>query len=44
MKNKTLEEYSVYSPFDIKKHQETFINYLEVLILEDGTVDYAVPI
>lgn len=43
MNNKTLEEYSVYSPFDIKKHQETFINYLEVLILEDGTVEYAVP-
>lgn len=43
MNNKTLEEYSVYSPFDIKRHQETFINYLEVLILEDGTVVYAVP-
>lgn len=43
MNNKTLEEYSVYSPFDIKKHKETYINYLEVLILEDGTVEYAVP-
>lgn len=43
MSNKTLEEYSVHSPFDIKNHQETFINYLEVLILEDGTVVYAVP-
>ncbi|WP_019124665.1 hypothetical protein [Peptoniphilus grossensis] len=43
MNNKTLEEYSVYSPFDIKKHKETYINYLEVLILEEGTVEYAVP-
>ena len=43
MNNKTLEEYSVYSPFDIKKHKETYINYLEVLILEDGTIEYAVP-
>ena len=43
MNNKTLEEYSVYSSFDIKKHKETYINYLEVLILEDGTVEYAVP-
>lgn len=43
MNNKTPEEYSVYSPFDIKKHKETYINYLEVLILEDGTIEYAVP-
>ena len=43
MNIKTLEEYSVYSPFDIKKHKETYINYLEVLILEDGTIEYAVP-
>ena len=43
MINETLEFYSVHSPFDIKKHKETFINYLEVLILEDGTVEYAVP-
>lgn len=43
MSNKTLEEYSVYSLFDIQKHKETYINHLEVLILEDGTVEYAVP-
>ena len=43
MNSKTLEEYSVYSKFDIQKHKETYINYLEVLILEDGTVEYAVP-
>lgn len=41
--NKNQEEYSVYSKFDIQKHKETYINYLEVLILEDGTVEYAVP-
>lgn len=31
------------SPFDIKIHKENFINYLEVCILEDGTIQYAVP-
>lgn len=30
-------------PFNIKTHKKTFINYLEVIILEDGTVIYAVP-
>lgn len=29
--------------FDIKTHNENFINYLEVIILQDGTVVYAVP-
>ena len=37
------EEYSVYSAFDIEKHKKTFINYLEVLVLKDGTIRYAVP-
>ena len=37
------EKYSVYSEFDIEKHKETFVNYLEVLIQEDGHVMYAVP-
>lgn len=36
-------EYGVYSDFDIEKHKQTFVNYLEVLILEDGKVMYAVP-
>lgn len=31
------------SPFDIDIHKATFINYLEVVILEDGTIEYAVP-
>ena len=37
------EEYTLYCPFDIEKHKKTFINYLEVVILEDGTIEYAVP-
>jgi hypothetical protein len=38
-----MDEYSVYSKFNLDKHKETFINYLEVVIMEDGTVEYAVP-
>jgi hypothetical protein len=30
-------------PFNIETHKMTFINYLEVVIVEDGTVMYAVP-
>ncbi|MCK2000460.1 hypothetical protein MZM54_03515 [[Brevibacterium] frigoritolerans] len=30
-------------PFDIEEHKKTFKNYLEVIILEDGTIVYAVP-
>lgn len=30
-------------PFSITKHKQTFINYLEVVISEDGTIMYAVP-
>lgn len=33
----------LHSPFNIETHKETFVNYLEVVILEDGTVEYAVP-
>ena len=36
-------EYSVYSKFDIDKHAATFINYLEVVIDENGEIHYAVP-
>lgn len=43
MKLKNQEEYNVYSKFDIQSHKKTYINYLEVLILEDGAVEYAVP-
>ena len=38
-----MENYSVYSKFDIDKHAEHFINYLEIVIDEDGEVHYAVP-
>ena len=37
------EKYGVYSAFDIEKHRETFVNYLEVIILPSGKVEYAVP-
>lgn len=30
-------------PFNIETHKKTFINYLEVIVSEDGTVMYAVP-
>ncbi len=38
-----MEKYGVYSKFDIEKHAEHFINYLEVVIDERGEVHYAVP-
>lgn len=37
------EQKVLHSPFDLQIHKETFINYLEVVILENGTVEYAVP-
>ncbi len=33
----------LHAPFDIETHKKTFVNYLEVVILPDGTVEYAVP-
>jgi hypothetical protein len=33
----------LHAPFDFETHKKTFINYLEVVILEDGTIEYAVP-
>lgn len=33
----------LHNAFDMKTHKENFINYLEVVILEDGTIEYAVP-
>lgn len=38
-----VEKYSVYSKFDLEMHKKTFVNYLEVVIDEEGTVEYAVP-
>lgn len=43
LKNKHNEQEVLKSKFDINIHKETFINYLEVVILEDGTIEYAVP-
>lgn len=36
-------KYDVYSKFDLEKHKQTFIDYLEIMILPDGTIEYAVP-
>ena len=36
-------EYNVYSKFDLEKHKATYIDYLEVVVYPDGTVEYAVP-
>lgn len=33
----------LHSPFDIDTHRATFINYLEIILLPDGTPEYAVP-
>ena len=39
-----MDQYDIlHSPFDIDIHKAVFTNYLEVIILEDGTVEYAVP-
>lgn len=33
----------MHGPFSISLHAATFVNYLEVVILPDGHVEYAVP-
>lgn len=33
----------LHSPFDAETHKQFFINYLEAIIREDGTVEYATP-
>lgn len=38
-----IDGYSVYSEFDLEKHRDRFVNYLEVVIDKDGKVMYAVP-
>lgn len=35
--------YDLHSDFDTAKHKETYINYLEVVIMPNGKVSYAVP-
>lgn len=39
-----MDRYEVlHKKFDIETHKKHFVNYLEVVILENGTVEYAVP-
>ena len=38
-----VQQHVLHSPFDIETHKKTFKNYLEVIIREDGTVEYAIP-
>lgn len=35
--------YNIYCKFNAEEHKKTYINYLEVLILENGEIIYAVP-
>ena len=37
------EKYGVNSEFDLEQHKKHFVNYLEVMIDEQGKVHYAVP-
>ena len=41
--SKDIEEYNLYSKFDVAKHIKKYIRYLEAVIYPDGTVEYAVP-
>ena len=38
-----MSNYDVYCDFDLEKHKETYVNYLEVMIDKDGKIMYAVP-
>lgn len=38
-----MREYGLHSEFDIARHKETFVNYLEIMIEEDGHILYATP-
>ena len=38
-----MSEYGLHSEFDIDKHKDTFVNYLEVNIEPNGHVLYAIP-
>lgn len=33
----------LHSPFNIETHKKTFVNYLEVVITQDGVIHYAIP-
>ena len=38
-----MDDYDVYSDFDIDEHKRHFTNYCEVIITPDGKIQYAVP-
>ena len=38
-----MSKYDVYCDFDLEKHKDTYVNYLEVMIDKDGKILYAVP-
>lgn len=38
-----MEKYGLHSDFDIEKHKQTFIHYLEIVIDREGHISYAVP-
>ena len=40
---KEIGGYSLYHKFNLEKHKQTFVKYLEVVIDSDGEVHYAVP-
>lgn len=37
------QEYNIYCDFDIEKHKAVYKNYLEVVILPSGKIEYAIP-
>lgn len=38
-----MSKYDLYCDFDIEQHKKTYIHYLEVIMFEDGHIEYAVP-
>lgn len=38
-----IQQETLHSHFDIEKHKQVFVNYLEVIIDKEGVVHYAVP-
>lgn len=37
------EQQILHSPFNIETHKNHFINYLEVIIRDNGIIEYAIP-
>jgi len=38
-----IQDEVLHSPFNIETHKKTFIDYLEVVITQDGVIHYAIP-